>query len=160
MAKYHMKNADREIHNKDEIKRILKSGKYAVLAMCRNNEPYIVTLSCGYDEANNALYFHSALTGVKMDFIRDNPEVCATVIEDRGYKTAECEHAYGSVVIRGRMYALEALEEKKHAMNVLIDHLEPNPEPIKARLLKKDSIYEGFAMLKLEINEITAKQGS
>ena len=160
MSKYHMKNADREIQDSSEIKRILKNSKYAVIAMCRNNEPYIVTLSCGYDEVNNALYFHSALTGAKMDFIKDNPAVCATIIEDRGYKTNECEHAYASVVISGSIYALQDLTEKKHAMNVLIDHLEPNPEPIKARLLKKDSIFEGFAMLKLEINEITGKQGS
>lgn len=160
MAKYHMNKVSGEITDKEEILRLLKGGKYAVIAMCRNNEPYIVTLSYGYDEKNNALFFHSAKKGLKLDFISENPNVCATIIEDRGYQHDKCEHHYLSVVIWGSMSVLQDLEEKKQAMEVLLNHLEENPEPIKERALKSDIVYDNFTLLKLEIDELTAKQGS
>jgi nitroimidazol reductase NimA-like FMN-containing flavoprotein (pyridoxamine 5'-phosphate oxidase superfamily) len=84
--KYHLINRpDREITDEEEILRILKNGKYATLSLCKNNEPYIVTLSYGYEEQSNSLYFHCAKKGLKLVFIKNNPRVCATIIEDGGY---------------------------------------------------------------------------
>ena len=46
MDKYHLNNRpDREITDETGIKGILKSGKFCTISMCRNNEPYIVTLA-------------------------------------------------------------------------------------------------------------------
>ncbi len=160
MTKYHMRKFEREIAGKEEIADILRNGKYAVISMCRNSEPYIVTLSYGYDEDRNSLYLHSAKTGLKIDFIKENPKVCATVIEDGGYLKGECEHKYASVVFWGNMQVVEDLNEKKHALTTMIDHLEEVPGPVKARLLKNDSVYEGVGILRLDINEITGKKGS
>jgi nitroimidazol reductase NimA-like FMN-containing flavoprotein (pyridoxamine 5'-phosphate oxidase superfamily) len=160
MAKYHMNKKEKEITDNNEIVRILKNEKYAVIAMCSENEPYIVTLSYGYCEAHNCLYFHSALKGLKIDFINKNPKVCATVIEDKGYQKDNCEHHYSSVVMWGNMSPITDLEEKKHALDVLLTHLEENPEPIKARNIKNDEMYNRFALLKLEITELTGKSGS
>lgn len=158
--KYHMRKLEREITDKEELANILRTGKYAVISMCRNNEPYIVTLSYGYDEGRNSLYFHSAKTGLKIDFVKENPNVCATVIVDGGYLTGECEHKYASVVFWGSMNVVEDLEEKKHALVTMIDHLEEVPEPVKSRLLKTDSVYENVGILRLDISEITGKKGS
>lgn len=160
MAKYHMRKLEREITDKGELASILRKGKYAVISMCRDNDPYIVTLSYGYDEHKNSLYFHSAKSGLKIDFIKDNPKVCATVIEDGGYLKGECEHKYASVVFWGDMHVVEELAEKKHALVTMIDHLEEMPEPVKMRLLKNDSVYEGVGILRLDISEITGKKGS
>ena len=159
MSKYHMNKKDREITDNEEISRLLRNGKYAVIAMCRNNEPYVVTLSYGYDEKTNALYFHSALKGLKLEFIKENTAVCATIIEDRGYRNNECEHHYSSLVLWGKMTIVEAIEEKKHAMEILLNHLESNPGPIRERNFKNERVFNNFAMLKLEIGELTAKQG-
>ena len=50
MQKYHLNNRpNREMVDNSEITTILKSGKYATISLCRGNEPYIVTLSYGYD---------------------------------------------------------------------------------------------------------------
>jgi len=160
MTKYHMRKMDREITDQDELAGILRNGKYAVISMCRNNEPYIVTLSYGYDEGKNSLYFHSAKTGLKFDFIKENPRVCATVIDDGGYLKGECEHKYASLVFWGDMHEVLDLEEKKHALTRMIEHLEEVPEPVKLRLLKNDSVYEGVGILRLDIKELTGKKGS
>jgi len=157
MAKYHMNRKDREITDVKDIVAILQEGKYAVISMCRDNEPYIVTLNYGYDK--NALYFHNALKGLKIDFIKSNPNVCATVIEDRGYIMDECAHAYRSVVFWGKMSIVEDIVEKKHAMEILLNHLEDNPGIIKERSLKDDKVYSELGILRLDIMEITGKKG-
>jgi len=49
MVNYHMNKKEREIVDRNVLIGILKQGKYATVSMCRDNEPYIVTLSYGYD---------------------------------------------------------------------------------------------------------------
>ena len=154
-----MRKKEREITNKNELIEILSQGKYTSVSMCRNNEPYIVTLSYGYDGERHSLYFHAAVEGLKLDFIRENPNVCATVIEDQGYVVDQCEQKYRSVVFWGKMFVVEELAEKKHGLDILLNHLEKNPDPIKKRNVKNDDKYDKVAILRLDIVEMTGKQG-
>jgi len=160
MLKYHMNRKEKEITDPVVLNEIVKQGKYVMIAMCRENEPYIVTLNYGYDDIKNALYFHCSLKGLKLDFIKHNPAVCATVIEDRGYKIGDCSHAYRSVVFWGKMHIIEDLEEKKYGINILLNHLEDNPGEIKEKSLKSDDVYKDVGILRLDIAEIIGKQGS
>ncbi|MGB8657101.1 MAG: pyridoxamine 5'-phosphate oxidase family protein [Candidatus Zixiibacteriota bacterium] len=160
MAKYHMNKKESEIKDKHLLTEILRQGKYAVISMCRDNEPYIVTLSYGYDKHKNALYFHCAPKGLKIDFIQRNPNVCGTVIEDRGYVMNECKHAYRSVVFWGEMVVVEDLEEKKHGIDVLLNHLEDDPALVKKESLKDERRLLTTGILKLNIEELTGKDGT
>jgi nitroimidazol reductase NimA-like FMN-containing flavoprotein (pyridoxamine 5'-phosphate oxidase superfamily) len=153
-----MQKKEREITAKKELLRVLKNGRFTTISMCRNNEPYIVTLSYGYDGGKNALYFHAALKGLKLDFIRENPKVCGTVIEDRGYASDECEQHYRSVVYWGKMHVVDKLEEKKHGLDILLNHLETDPEPIKKRNVPMDKDYKKVTILRLDIDEMSGKQ--
>jgi uncharacterized protein len=159
MPKYHVRRADREITDRSDLVEILCAGRYAVLSMCRDDEPYIVTLSFGYDAGKQALYFHCAREGLKLDFIRSNPLVCGTVIEDCGYIQGECAHAYRSVVFRGEMHVVEALDEKKHAMNVMLGHLEDDPDLVRQKQLHEDTAYNRLGILRLDLQEMSGKQG-
>ncbi len=135
MAEHHPRRKDKEIADEEELRRILRQGKYATIGMASGDEPYVVSLSYGYDEARSRLYFHCAREGRKMEIAKRNPNVCATVIEDLGYIPGKCDHDYSSLVIRGTLRAVEGLEEKKRGMDVLLRHLEGDPDPIKARTL-------------------------
>ncbi|MBE7445733.1 MAG: pyridoxamine 5'-phosphate oxidase family protein [Planctomycetia bacterium] len=159
MPRYHLQKKEREINNQKEILSIIKTGKYLTIALCRNNEPYIVTLSCGYDERKNAFYFHSRLRGLKCEFIKDNPHVCATIIEDKGYIMNDCAHEFRSVIIRGKMSFVETLEEKKYGMDILLEHLEENPDKIKQESLSNDIIYRNLGILRLDVIEMHGKWG-
>lgn len=159
MNNYHMRREDREIKNRTEIDEILFGGKYLTLALCKENEPYIVTLSYGYQRENNAIYLHAAKEGLKHDFIRLNPKVCATIIEDLGYIQNECGHEYRSLVIRGTLSYVEELDEKKQGMEYILKQLENTPSIIKERSLKNDNVYSNVSILRLDINEITGKKG-
>ncbi len=158
MAKYHMNRKDKEIAERSGLIDVLKHGNYATIAMCRENEPYLVTMNYGYDEEEHVLYFHCAQRGLKLEFMRANPKVCATVIEDRGYKMGECDQAYRSVVFRGTMHTVEDLQEKKRAIDVLLNHLEDDPDRIREKSLKSDEVYEEVGILRLDIEEMTGKE--
>ena len=158
---YHPRRKDREITDAAKLLDILKTGKYLVVAMCLNNEPYIVTLSYGYDEDKNALYLHCAGEGQKLDFLRSNPYVCATIIIDKGYVSGECSHNYISTVLRGEMVIVKEQIERMHGFEILIKHLEENPEIWQEKLIANNytSRVEKTTILRLDIANITGKEG-
>jgi nitroimidazol reductase NimA-like FMN-containing flavoprotein (pyridoxamine 5'-phosphate oxidase superfamily) len=160
MQKYHFNNRpDREITDKSEISMILKNGKFCTVSLCRDNEPYIVTLSYGYELDTDSLYFHCSDKGLKLDFIKANQVVCATVIEDGGYIKDECGHNYRSVVFWGIMEIVKDIEEKRLGMQVLLDHLEKKTEVKKEKLTKSENIYSKMNVLRLRITQIHGKAG-
>jgi uncharacterized protein len=154
-----MRRKEKEIKNDSNLTKILKSGKYTTISMCRDNEPYLVTLSYGYDSLKNSLYFHCANEGLKIDFIKENSKVCATIIEDNGYKMNECNHSYRSVILRGKMKIVTDISEKEHGFDVLLHHLEENPENLKKKLFKTYEQYERTSILRMDLESIQGKEG-
>lgn len=160
MNQYHLHNRpDREITDPSTIREILLNGKFATIALCQNNEPYIVTLSYGYDAINHALYFHCAPTGLKIDFIEANPSACITIIEDGGYVPTECAHHFRSIVMWGNLVKTVSLEEKRHGMKTLLEHLEPENNVAAQKLAKSEAFYQRMEVLKFEITQLDAKAG-
>ncbi len=158
MPKYHMHRKEREIVDTSKNKDLLIKGKFATIALCRGDEPYLVTLNYGFDDTAGCLYFHCAPKGLKLDFLLQNPNVCATVIEDLGYVDGQCDHRYRSVVIWGTMSIVKDPEEKRHGINVLLDHLEPHPEEIRKRSLSKEEAYQQVTILRLDIVQMSGKE--
>lgn len=158
---YHLKNRpDREITSEKEIFELLKNGKFVVLSMCKDNEPYIVTLSYGYDADNNTLYFHVSDKGLKLDIIQENSKVCGTIIEDGGYVKNECAHEFRSLVIRGKMLLVTSQAEKVHGMKVLLNHLEGDSEVINKMFTKAEAAMTSrMEILSLKISKIVGKKG-
>ncbi|MHA1507897.1 MAG: pyridoxamine 5'-phosphate oxidase family protein [Promethearchaeota archaeon] len=165
-----MQKKDREILDKRILSEIMKNGKFSTISMCRNDEPYIVTLSYGFDEIDNCLYFHSAHKGLKLEYLKKNQKVCGTILEDLGYVNSACSHKYRSIVFWGDMTIVEDLDEKKHAFDIMLKHLEEkhafdimlkhledNPSKLKKRFFKSEESYNNTCLLKLEISLITGK---
>jgi uncharacterized protein len=69
-----MRRKDKEITDREVIDRIIGGCQVCRLGLAKDNVPYIVPVSFGYD--GSALYFHTARTGLKLDFIAANPGVC------------------------------------------------------------------------------------
>jgi len=156
--RYHMQRKEREITDLSVIHSILRAGKYMVLALSHEGVPYTVAMSYGYDEDENACYFHGAKAGRKLDYIRANPQVCGLVIQDRGYIEGQCSHAYRSVVIEGTMEVVHDINEKSQALTKMFLHLEEKPtEMIKKFEGNKDAL-RGVTIFKLKIDSLTGKQ--
>lgn len=158
MEQYHPRRKRNEILDESEKRALLERGKYITIALCRGEEPYIVTLSYGLDRESGCLYFHCANKGHKLDFIRGNPRACATLIRDNGYLETRCDHDYETLVLRGRMEIVSDLAEKKRGLKVLLEHLENDPKPIFERNIKDDRSYDGVTILRLTPESVIGKK--
>lgn len=125
-----IRRKEKEIKNSDEMISILMSAKYITIAMSINDEPYLVTLSHGFDRENNCIYFHCAQEGKKVDILRKNNVVWGQAIEDHGYADGSCDHLYATTQFRGRVVFISKAEEKKHALSTMIHQLESNPDKV------------------------------
>jgi nitroimidazol reductase NimA-like FMN-containing flavoprotein (pyridoxamine 5'-phosphate oxidase superfamily) len=155
MPKFHVRRRDREITETAEMFAVLKAAKYVTIALSMNNEPYLVSLSHGYDEENRRLYFHCASEGKKLVYVMANPKVWGQVILDFGV-TDECDYAYTSVHFWGTMRIVDELAEKQNAMAVLVRQQSRTPEAklakISAEKLAKTT------MLSIDIDGLTGKK--
>jgi nitroimidazol reductase NimA-like FMN-containing flavoprotein (pyridoxamine 5'-phosphate oxidase superfamily) len=66
---YHFRRSEREIKDQSELRSILKNGRYATIGLSKADEPYVVTLSYGYDPDENVLFFHCAKERRKLGII-------------------------------------------------------------------------------------------
>ena len=130
---FHVRRRDREITDSEELKKVLKSTKYITIALCMNNEPYLVSLSHGYDKTENCLYFHCAPEGKKLAYLKANKMVWGQAVLDYGV-TDECDYAYISVHFSGKISLIDDLREKQHAMEVMVQQLSENPEEKLAKV--------------------------
>jgi nitroimidazol reductase NimA-like FMN-containing flavoprotein (pyridoxamine 5'-phosphate oxidase superfamily) len=128
ILRHHMRRADKGFTEQGKLRKVLRETCYMTLAMARDGEPYLVSLSHGYDEERNCLYFHSAPEGKKREYMRANPEVWGQVIMDHGYVERECTHSYATVMFRGRVSFIEDPEEKLRALRTMLWQLEPDAE--------------------------------
>jgi len=158
MAKtYHMRRGDKEIKDKKKLEKILKETNFVTLALAKDNEPYVVSLSHSYDEEAECLYIHCASEGKKLDFMRGNPIVSGQAIIDHGYHAGECSHLYVSAVFKGKVEFIEDLEIKKKALGHMIQHQEKNPESLLTRLKvsQAGSPLDKTIVAKIVIEELT-----
>jgi nitroimidazol reductase NimA-like FMN-containing flavoprotein (pyridoxamine 5'-phosphate oxidase superfamily) len=135
-----IRRKDKEITNVDETKSILKNAQFVTLAMCLNNEPYLVTLSHGYDQERNCVYFHCADEGKKIDILKVNNLIWGQALIDKGYVQGACDRLYSTAQFRGRVTFVENLEEKEHALKAMIKSLDRRPLEIIAKQLGLQSI--------------------
>jgi len=120
-----MRRADRQITAREEIDGILDAAQVCRLAFARQNEPYVVPVSFGYDGA--ALYFHTASAGRKLDFIAANNRVCFEVEHDvrlQPHPESACSwgFAFESVIGYGHASELVSPEERSYGLRQVMRH--------------------------------------
>ena len=125
-----LRRKEKAIESEEQLKEILASTKYITVSMCMGNEPYLVTLSHGYDQDSNCLFFHCAHEGKKIDFLKANSTVWGQALVDHGYAPGKCDHLFEMVMFKGKVTFPDKVEEKKHALEVMINQLEPEPRSV------------------------------
>jgi uncharacterized protein len=158
MATYHQRRPEKATTDRVEMLDIIDGEAVMTMAMCKDNEPYLVTVNYGFDPSCDCFYFHCGQAGKKMDYLRANPVVWGQVVEDIGYVDGECDHAFRSVHFRGRVAFLESSADKRKAVHLMIDHLESDPETVKAKFSKPDAL-DNVMIGKIQVEAMTAKQG-
>lgn len=135
-----MRRKEKAIESIEEMQHILETAKYITIAMCEDNEPYLVTLSHGYDPEEHCIYFHCASEGKKIDILKKNNIVWGQAIIDDGYVQGACDHLYATTQFRGKVVFLDDFEEKKVALENMINKLDDKPEEVAEKQLTEKSI--------------------
>jgi nitroimidazol reductase NimA-like FMN-containing flavoprotein (pyridoxamine 5'-phosphate oxidase superfamily) len=151
---FHVRRKDREITDQNEMRMVLKGTKYVTVALCMDGEPYLVSLSHGYDQAKSCLYFHCAPEGKKLIYAKGHPQVWGQAVLDFGV-TNECDYVYTSVHFQGTLNLITDLNEKRHAMETLVRQVSQNPED-KLSKIKPEKL-ASITMGKIDITHMSGK---
>ncbi|MBD3192779.1 MAG: hypothetical protein GF308_19220 [Candidatus Heimdallarchaeota archaeon] len=152
-----IRRKEKAIKDEKRIKTILQTTKYITIAMCKENEPYLVTLSHGYDPVKNCIYFHCAKEGKKIDYLKANTIIWGEALIDRGYQQGKCDHLYTSAHFKGKVTFLENFEEKKAALLLMINQLEKHPKEVIKKQITETAIKK-VAIGKIEIDYLSGKE--
>ena len=86
---------------------------------------------------------------------KSNSKVWGQAVLDFGV-TDECDYAYTSVHFSGRMFLIEDLSEKRHAMEVLVRQVSLSPEEKLAKI--KPEKLAKTTMGRIDINYLSGKK--
>jgi uncharacterized protein len=149
-----VRRSEKEIKGKTEIEAIIREALVCRLAMSENGRPYVVPLSFGYED--NALYFHGAGEGKKIDILKNNPDVCFEF--DIGAKTVEAEDAcfwgmeFKSVIGFGKAFFIDDEKEKEKALAVIMGQYSDRLYTFDEKFIR------ATAVIKVEIGSMTGKR--
>ncbi len=152
---FHVRRQDREITDPAVMRQILRTAKSMTIALCMNNEPYLVSLSPGYDETHNRIYFHCAPEGKKIVYMKSNNKIWGQAIINYKVKD-DCSYSYSCVHFSGKVTLVENFQEKRKAMECMIRQLSKNPEE-KLALLKSEKLRK-TGVGRIDIEYMTCKK--
>ena len=152
-----IRREEKALRDKNEMLIVLEKAKYITVAMCKDNEPYLVTLSHGYDRERNCVYFHCAKEGKKIDIIREHNKVWGQALVDKGYVEGACDHLYATTQFMGRVTFVDTIDEKRHALEVMIKALEDDPKKVMNAQLTEKSI-KGVQIGRIDIEYMSGKK--
>ena len=139
----------------EECKSILSSQKRAVLSVNGDDGyPYALPINFYFDKEDNKIYFHSALSGHKVDSIGKSDKVCFTVLGDEE-KSDDWSYFVKSVIVFGRAKVVSDLSVKldkarKFGLKYYPDKSELNAE------IERD--FDRMQMFEISIEHISGKR--
>lgn len=155
---YHQRHPEKAITEREQLSEVLREGNVVTLALCRGEEPYLVTVNYVFHERESAIYFHCAGQGKKVDYLTANPRVWGQVFIDKGYMDGDCDHRYRTVQFAAVASIVSDESAKREALSLLIRHLESDPEPVLKRLLGRPEPVAAVTIVKLSLIHITGKE--
>ncbi len=149
-----MRRKDKEITDASVISTIISKATVCRLGMVNGNKPYIIPLSFGYQD--NALFFHGALTGKKIDVINENPNICFEfdIVAEALSNDDACGWSmkFQSVIGFGKASFIEDLEEKRQALGIIMAQYSDKTFDFP------ENKVNATAVIKVEIESMTGKQ--
>lgn len=146
----------RQALSKEEIAAILHNGSSGVLALSGDNGyPYAVPISYVFD--GEAIYFHCAKAGSKLDAIRRNEKASFCVVDQDQIVPEEYTTYFRSVIVFGRIQIIEDDVEKRVSIEKLAIKYAPKDSDI-GRKKAIDQEWEALCALKMNIDHVSGKE--
>ena len=134
---------------------LLKKATSGTLALLGDNGyPYAVPISYVYSEGK--LYFHSALSGHKVDAIRNYDKASFCVIAKDDVQPEKFTTFFRSVIAFGRIHIIEDEVEKLKTARMLGNRYNPNHEEALRKELENG--LPRMLMIRFDIEHLTGKE--
>jgi nitroimidazol reductase NimA-like FMN-containing flavoprotein (pyridoxamine 5'-phosphate oxidase superfamily) len=147
-----MRRQDRQISESEAIE-ILQKGEFGVLSMCTpDNSGYGIPLN--YALKDKVIYFHCALEGSKVEYLRKNNRVSFCVIGRTNVLPSQFGTMYESAIASGVATEVEG-EEKHEALMLFLEKYSADYIPEGTEYMIK--AFKRVKVIKLSIETITGK---
>ncbi len=150
----------RQIRRKDRVlepaqtRELLNNGEFGVLATCGgDDQPYGVPVN--YVVLEGVIYIHCAVTGRKLEIIRENSRVSFTVVGVTQLLPDQFSTRYESVIVVGRAAMVADAGLRRRALQALVakyaaDHAAAGEDYI-------DSLFDKVGVIRLSLDHVTGK---
>ena len=142
--------------SREETIQILENNTSGVLALAGDDGyPYAVPMSYVY--TNGKLFFHSALSGHKVDAVKRCEKASFCVIDEDEVLPERYTTAFRSVIAFGKVRLLEDDTEKRAALETLSQKYRPGHEAEQEKEI--ESGFSRLCMIEFAVEHITGKEG-
>ena len=146
-----MSRQDRFRHDRGFLESVLNDAEDITLAFCDgDNAPYVIPVN--HVLIGNALYFHTDLTGRKMDLIHRNPRVGFSTSVDVHIIREKATTSFRSVCGTGTASIIEDMDEKRIALDGISLRFQSRcPRPAPEAMLNR------VAIVRIDIENLVGK---
>ena len=149
-----MRRKERKITDQETINKILSESLICRIALFDDDFPYIVPMNYGFKD--NALYFHCATEGKKIDLIQKNNKVGFEIEAEHEILKFEqsCKWTtkYRSIIGTGEIEIIRDFEEKIKGLDILMQQHGKHDNSYNSKHV--DNVF----ILKLNVLSLSAKQ--
>jgi nitroimidazol reductase NimA-like FMN-containing flavoprotein (pyridoxamine 5'-phosphate oxidase superfamily) len=129
---------------KEQLEAIIRKATVCRLGMLDGDSPYIVPLCFGY--RNDTLYFHGSPKSRKLDLIRAHPRVCFEfdILTEPLPAQDPCKWnmRYQSVVGFGQASVVEAIENKRTALEIIAQQYAGAPVEVPEKKIAMTAVFK------------------
>lgn len=150
----------REIRRKDRIWEndaavvLLENGEYGILSMVGTDD-YGYGIPINFVKDGDRLYFHCAPEGYKLECLAANPKVSFCVVGETRVIPNQFSTAYQSVIAFGTVHLNLPVEERLHALRLLVDKYSADFKEIGEKYIAKS--FHRTNIVRLDIEHISGK---
>ncbi|OCL86455.1 Pyridoxamine 5'-phosphate oxidase [Aliarcobacter thereius] len=165
-----MRREEFDIKDENSINEVLKVCEYGTLSLINDLKPYLVALN--FVQYKNAIYFHGAKEGKKIEVIKSNSNAAFLVVKPYSYipsyfsdTMAACPATqfFASVLFEGKLSFIEDGNKKADILNALMKKFQNEDsferiaynKAMYTKMLDKTAIIE----LKIETQSCKIKVG-
>lgn len=142
--------------NEADLKDVIERNNAGVLSLIGDDGyPYGVPITYVYGEDEN-FYFHSAISGHKIDAVRNCHKACFTIIDENKVVPDEYTTYFRSIVAIGDVHLIEDDQEKLKTIKLLSQKVRPGHIKEMDAVIKKE--WKGFVMIKFITLDLKGKE--
>lgn len=149
-----MRRADKVMTDEGALELLHKCDYGVVSTIGSDGYPYGVPVN--YASNNEAIYFHCAAEGHKLDNLMENSRVSFCAVGKNEIIADKFSTKYESVIVFGRAKVVIDDNEKKKALFAIIEKYSPDHIESGRKYIEND--YSKTKVVKIEIEHITGKK--